>query len=81
MQTQGFEPMSYRLTDVTDLPRSRQDLLTLVHPMSAVDIVGRILSPYTTASVSIENLDPTQRRSEVLADNLPPRLIRALKDH
>ncbi|MBY6034375.1 hypothetical protein KUV59_14430 [Marinobacter daepoensis] len=58
--------MSYRLTDVTDLPRSPQDLLTLVHPMSAVDIVGRILSPYTTASASIENLDPTQRRSEIL---------------
>ncbi|MBN7771352.1 hypothetical protein KUV44_12450 [Marinobacter daepoensis] len=73
--------MSYRLTDVTDLPRSPQALLTLVHPMSAVDIVGRILSPYTTTSASIENLDPTQRRSEVLAGNLPPRLLRALKDH
>ncbi|MDX1757689.1 MAG: hypothetical protein R3175_16650 [Marinobacter sp.] len=58
--------MSYRLTDVTDLPRSSHALLTLVHPQSAVDIVSRILSPYTTASEPIENLDPRQRRDELL---------------
>ena len=58
--------MSYRLTDVTDLPQSPQALLTLVHPLSAVDIVSRILSPYTTASDPIENLDPSQRPDELL---------------
>lgn len=54
--------MSYRLTDVTELPRSPDALLTIVHPLSAVDIVSRILSPYTTASDPIENLDPRQPR-------------------
>lgn len=58
--------MSYRLTDVTDLPRSPQALLALVHPLSAVDIVSRILSPYTSASDPIENLDPNQRPDELL---------------
>lgn len=58
--------MSYRLTDVTDLPQSPQALLTLVHPLSAVDIVSRILSPYTSASDPIENLDPHQRPDELL---------------
>lgn len=58
--------MSYRLTDVTDLPRSPDTLLTLVHPLTAVDIVGQILCPYTTTSASIENLDPRQRKDDLL---------------
>ncbi|MFL1467897.1 hypothetical protein [Marinobacter sp. HN1S83] len=58
--------MSYRLTDVTELPRSPDALLTIVHPLSAVDIVSRILSPYTTASDPIENLDSRQRKDDLL---------------
>ncbi|WP_375177804.1 hypothetical protein [Marinobacter mobilis] len=58
--------MSYRLTDVTALPHSSNALLTLVHPSSAVDIVGSILNPYTSAGGKIENLDPNARRSDVL---------------
>lgn len=58
--------MSYRLTDVTELPRSPDALLTIVHPLSAVDIVSRILSPYTTASDPIENLDPRQPQDDLL---------------
>lgn len=58
--------MSYRLTDVTELPRSPDALLTIVHPLNAVDIVGRILSPYTTAGDPIENLDPRQRQEDLL---------------
>ena len=58
--------MSYRLTDVTDLPRSPATLLTMVHPMSAVEIVGHTLNPYTTNRDAIENLDPRQHRDELL---------------
>lgn len=58
--------MSYRLTDVTDLPQSADALLMLVHPLSAVDIVSDTLSPYTSSSTPIENLDSSQPMDELL---------------
>lgn len=58
--------MSYRLTDVTDLPSSPATLLMIVHPIRAVDIVGHILNPYTTNRDPIENLDPGERREDLL---------------
>lgn len=58
--------MSYRLTDATDLPQSSNALLTIVHPQTAVDIVSRILNPYTSASDPVENLDPNQRKDDIL---------------
>ncbi|WP_336368620.1 hypothetical protein [Marinobacter sp. C2H3] len=58
--------MSYRLTDVTDLPHSPSSLLTLVHPVRAVDIVSDVLSPYTSRRDPIENLLPGEKRGELL---------------
>ncbi|TBW49254.1 hypothetical protein EZI54_20115, partial [Marinobacter halodurans] len=58
--------MSYRLASVEELPRSSDALVTLVHPLSAVDIVKRILSPHAVTDIPIENLDPRQKPSLLL---------------
>jgi hypothetical protein len=58
--------MSYRLADVAELPGSHESLITIVHPLRAVDIVGAVLDPYQTTNDSIENLTPDIRRDELL---------------
>ena len=58
--------MSYRLADVAELPGSHESLITIVHPLRAVDIVGAVLDPYQTTNDSIENLTPDIRRDEPL---------------
>jgi hypothetical protein len=66
MTTQGKRFMSYRLADVAELPGSHDPLITIVHPLRAVDIVSAVLDPYQTTNDAIENLRPDIRRDDLL---------------